>query len=100
MEDLIGLAVIFILVVVVGAICGLIALVQLKSLKQNVALLKEKVNELQADAAGQKQTQFANADTTHHQAMHHQSTTVTAKTYTPEPLHSSPVIELTLFNLK
>jgi len=42
MDDLVGLAVIVILVVVAGAICGLIALVQLNGLKQEVAVLRAK----------------------------------------------------------
>jgi len=47
MDDLVGLAVIVILVVVAGAICGLIALVQLNGLKQEVAVLRAKVTHLQ-----------------------------------------------------
>jgi len=47
MDDLVGLAVIVILVVVAGAICGLIALVQLNGLKREVAVLRAKVTHLQ-----------------------------------------------------
>ncbi|WP_166377033.1 hypothetical protein [Pseudoalteromonas sp. Z9A4] len=47
MDDLVGLAVIVILVVVAGAICGLIALVQLNGLKQEVAVLRVKITHLQ-----------------------------------------------------
>ena len=47
MDDLVGLAVIVILVVVAGAICGLIALVQLNALKQEVAVLRAKITHLQ-----------------------------------------------------
>ncbi|WP_024603576.1 DUF2339 domain-containing protein, partial [Pseudoalteromonas sp. TB25] len=47
MDDLVGLAVIVILVVVAGAICGLIALVQLNGLKQEVAVLRAKITHLQ-----------------------------------------------------
>ena len=47
MDDLVGLAVIVILVVVAGAICGLIALVQLNGLKQEVTVLRAKVTHLQ-----------------------------------------------------
>jgi uncharacterized membrane protein len=75
-------------VVVAGAICGLIALIQLNSLKQNVALLKAKVIELQSSLAMQKHTQFANADTTSHQPA-----IVTAKVYKPEPTALAQVIQ-------
>ena len=88
MDDLVGLAVILILIVVVGAICGLIALVQLNTLKQSVALLKAKVAELQSSNAAQKQTPSSNADTPQHQIP-----IVTAKTYEPESVNSSPVIQ-------
>ena len=47
MDELGGLAVIVILVVVAGAICGLIALVQLNALKQEVAVLRAKITHLQ-----------------------------------------------------
>ena len=53
MDELIGLAIIISIVIVAGAICGLVALVQLNSLKQEVAALKLKLFqfELNANAA-------------------------------------------------
>ena len=53
MDELIGLAIIISIAIVAGAICGLVALVQLNSLKQEVAALKLKLFqfELNANAA-------------------------------------------------
>ncbi|WP_024593704.1 MULTISPECIES: DUF2339 domain-containing protein [unclassified Pseudoalteromonas] len=60
MDDLIGLAIIFILVVLAGAICGLIALIKLSNLKHEVVLLKTKVYNLQPNTAGQNTTAVQN----------------------------------------
>ena len=46
MDELIGLAIIISIAIVAGAICGLVALVQLNSLKQEVAALKLKLFQL------------------------------------------------------
>ena len=53
MDELIGLAIIVSIAIVAGAICGLVALVQLNTLKQEVAVLKLKLLqfELNANAA-------------------------------------------------
>ena len=53
MDELIGLAIIISIAIVAGALCGLVALVQLNSLKQEVAALKLKLFqfELNANAA-------------------------------------------------
>jgi uncharacterized membrane protein len=53
MDELIGLAIIVSIAIVAGAICGLVALVQLNTLKQEVAVLKLKLFqfELNANAA-------------------------------------------------
>ncbi|MDO6546709.1 DUF2339 domain-containing protein [Pseudoalteromonas carrageenovora] len=48
MDDLVGLAVIAMLVIAAGALCGLIALIQLNGLKQEIAVLRAKVTKLQA----------------------------------------------------
>ncbi|MBT2152294.1 DUF2339 domain-containing protein [Pseudoalteromonas tetraodonis] len=50
MDELIGLAIIISIVIVAGAICGLVALVQLNSLKQEVAALKLKLFEFELNA--------------------------------------------------
>ncbi|KDC52058.1 DUF2339 domain-containing protein [Pseudoalteromonas sp. S3431] len=84
MDDLIGLAVILILVVVGGAICGLIALIQLKSLKQDITFLKAKVNELQSNVVVQKQTQCVDANIAHNQPV-----IASAKVYKPEPVYTN-----------
>ncbi|MGO2562968.1 MAG: DUF2339 domain-containing protein, partial [Pseudoalteromonas nigrifaciens] len=46
MDELIGLVGLFILAIIAGAICGFIALTQLKSLRQQVVQLTAKVNSL------------------------------------------------------
>ena len=53
MDELIGLAIIISIAIVAGAICGLVALVQLNTLKQEVAVLKLKLLqfELSSNAA-------------------------------------------------
>ncbi|MBQ4856948.1 DUF2339 domain-containing protein [Pseudoalteromonas sp. MMG007] len=48
MDELVGLAVIAMLVIAAGALCGLIALIQLNGLKQEIAVLRAKVTKLQA----------------------------------------------------
>ena len=50
MDELIGLAIIISIVIVAGAICGLVALVQLNSLKQEVAALKLKLFQFELNA--------------------------------------------------
>ncbi|MFP3352794.1 DUF2339 domain-containing protein [Pseudoalteromonas sp. SIMBA_153] len=49
MDELIGLAIIISIAIVVGAICGLVALVQLNALKQEVAVLKLKLLQFESN---------------------------------------------------
>ena len=48
MDDFIGLIVIVMLIIATGALCGLIALIQVNGLKQEIAILRAKVVKLQA----------------------------------------------------
>ncbi|TMP67335.1 DUF2339 domain-containing protein [Pseudoalteromonas sp. S1609] len=49
MDELIGLAIIISIAIVAGAICGLVALVQLNTLKQEVAVLKLKLLQFESN---------------------------------------------------
>jgi uncharacterized membrane protein len=51
MDDFIGLIVIVMLIIATGALCGLIALIQVNGLKQEIAVLRAKVTNLQASKA-------------------------------------------------